>query len=358
MAKKSLGYVRLEWTCPNCGSRNPGPAKLCGRCGAPQPTDVEFHEAAENVLIEDEQEKAKAAQGPDIHCAYCGTRNPAGAETCSRCGGPLGEGQARQAGRVVGAFRAGPAPDVTCPACGAENPATALTCTQCGAALPRQRAPTPPPPKKPSKRPALHFGVIGCLGIVVLFAALMIFLSGGSREVTGHVMAVNWTRTVSVLGLVPVNREGWRADMPANAAVGSCTSRLYRTQSEPEPGAREVCGTPYMVDKGSGYAEVVQDCQYQIYRDWCAYTVQEWREVDKIVLEGSDLNPRWPGPQLAASQQLGEESELLRVVFETDGAEYTYRPKDAAEFAQFAVGSRWRLTLNRMGTVTGLSPAP
>ncbi len=39
-----------------------------------------------------------ASAGADIHCGFCGTRNPATATICSQCGADLKEGKARQAG--------------------------------------------------------------------------------------------------------------------------------------------------------------------------------------------------------------------------------------------------------------------
>ena len=32
MAKKSLGHVELQWTCPNCETVNPGLVKVCEGC--------------------------------------------------------------------------------------------------------------------------------------------------------------------------------------------------------------------------------------------------------------------------------------------------------------------------------------
>ena len=54
MTKKSLGYVELEWICPNCDTKNPGPQKTCLSCGMPQPDDVKFEQRAQETLIEDE----------------------------------------------------------------------------------------------------------------------------------------------------------------------------------------------------------------------------------------------------------------------------------------------------------------
>jgi len=112
MVKKTLGYVELEWRCPRCGSRNPGPEKTCNGCGAPQPEDVEFEQPAEEELVTEESEIERAKAGPDVHCAYCGARNPADAEICTQCGADLTEASARVSGRVVGAHRDKPAADV------------------------------------------------------------------------------------------------------------------------------------------------------------------------------------------------------------------------------------------------------
>jgi len=54
-------------------------------------------------FITDAEELQKAAAGPDIHCPYCETRNPAGSTVCKQCGGSLVEGEVRASGHVVGA---------------------------------------------------------------------------------------------------------------------------------------------------------------------------------------------------------------------------------------------------------------
>jgi len=83
MAKETVGYVRLEWVLPNCGAKNPGPQKTCSSCGAAQPTNVKFQQAAQEEIITDKEELSRAATGPDIHCPYCGARNPAGTKNCT-----------------------------------------------------------------------------------------------------------------------------------------------------------------------------------------------------------------------------------------------------------------------------------
>lgn len=54
MSKETFGYLKLEWTCPRCGSRNPGPQKTCLSCGAPQPENVAFQLPEKQELLTDE----------------------------------------------------------------------------------------------------------------------------------------------------------------------------------------------------------------------------------------------------------------------------------------------------------------
>lgn len=363
MAKKTLGYVQLEWTCPNCGTKNPGPQKICTSCGGPQPEDLQFEQAAHEELIKDEAEIARARAGPDIQCHYCGTRNPANAETCSQCGAALSEGTARASGQVLGAHRTGPPQKVTCPACGTPNEATAPRCVQCGASLIQpEPEPAPAQPAKAaapkSRRGLIGGGVLVTLLLVACAAVIaFIVLSGRTEDLNGTVQSVSWTRNIALMGLVPVEHEAWHDQIPAGAIAGTCTQRHRSTQDDPAPDAREVCGTPYTVDTGTGYGEVVQDCKYEVYEDWCAYTVDEWQIVDRLTRSGSDLNPQWPGaPVLGTNRREGEREEIYRITFDTENGTYTYSTGDASLFAQCQIGSRWLLKVNAFNAVTSIEP--
>lgn len=361
MARKSLGYVELEWTCPNCGSVNPGSVTVCQSCGAAQPADVEFHQPAEEKLIEDEEKLARAEAGPDIHCAYCGARNPATNTICRQCGADLSEGVARDSGEVLGAHRDEPAPDVACPYCGEMNPATAKRCAHCNASLAETR-PEPEPKKKPEgeslkrsrRNPMLIYGIIA---VVVIACAALAFLFLRTDEVVGEVTAVEWERTITIEGLGPVEEEGWQEEVPAEAEIVECEDRLYETQDEPAPNAREVCGTPYTVDDGSGFGEVVQDCEYEIYEPWCEYTVQEWVPVDEEIATGSDYSPYWPELQLDAEQRAGEEEEKYSCHFAASDEDYTYTTSSLENYRRCEIGSRWTLNVNALGGVVSIEPA-
>jgi predicted nucleic acid-binding Zn ribbon protein len=249
MTKKRLGYVELEWICPNCETRNPGPHKFCNGCGAPQPEDVEFEQALEEKLLTDAEEIAHAQVGPDVHCPYCGARNPADAKFCGACGGDLAGAEARESGRVVGAHRHEPAEEVLCPSCGTANPAANKTCSNCGAQLEKESPPVPEPAARAKKSLPL-LAILGGGLFCALAAAAIFFLAIKTEERTGQVSAVRWERSIPVEALAPVEREAWRDEIPSEAEVGACSQEHRSTSNEPVSNSTEVCGTPYTVDTG------------------------------------------------------------------------------------------------------------
>lgn len=355
MSRDSLGYVQLEWTCPFCNGRNPGPEKICLNCGAPQPDDVEFHQPVQEELVKDERLIAKAKAGPDIHCPYCGARNPAGSEQCAGCLGDLSEAAMRRAGHVLGAHRDRPAEPITCPFCQAENPATNRQCESCGAALDvplmAQQEETAEPAAKKSRTPLLIIGallLIGCIGLIFLFTR--------TTEAAGEVVETTWTRTITIEAFGPVSQSGWRDEIPTGASIGNCEDRYRFTQDEPAPNAERVCGTPYTIDTGTGLGEVVQDCEYEVYDPWCEYEVDDWFIFDEVVAEGSGLTASWPTLQLANDQREGERSEQYVVVFAGDGETYRYTTRDYDRFQQYQPGSRWILEVNTLGAVVRTEP--
>ncbi len=367
MAKRTVGYVDLEWTCPRCGSRNLGVDKKCASCGAAQPQDVQFGLGAPSgALIEDEAKIQQAQSGPDIHCPYCGARNAAGAQRCKICGGALEGAEARQAGQVLGALPTGAPAPVTCPACGAQNAASAMRCESCGATLPNLTAPPPPAAAKPAQ-PArrLPIGLIAVAGILLAAACLaIVLLAGGNRgggptqQAAGQVIDTNWKRTILLQALVPVRRQDWRPNIPADATLGSCNERLYRTLDEPVSGSVEVCGTPYVVDTGTGVGEVVQECQYQVFEDYCDYTALGWQAIAPLVVEGQGLNPAWSSQRLSDQQRETGRNEEYVVTFQTEDGPVRYTVPSLQRFQQFTQGSRWNLEIDSRGRVVAVEPAP
>jgi hypothetical protein len=99
---------------------------------------------------------------------------------------------------------------------------------------------------------------------------------------------------------------------------------------------------------------VVQDCQYEVYKDYCEYTAQEMQAVDQVKLQGEDLSPAWPQASLGQGQQEGQRQQEYTVVFQTEKGEIVYKPADDAEFKLFTPGSEWVLVLNGFGDVVSV----
>jgi DNA-directed RNA polymerase subunit RPC12/RpoP len=353
MARETIGYSKLEWVCPNCGGKNPGPQKTCTTCGAPQPENVQFQAPEQDVLVDNsEGEKAKA--GTDIHCPYCGTRNAAGTKICSQCGGDLTGASKRVEGQVVGAYQNAPVPEVKCPACGSANPATATRCAQCGA----QMASSAQAPTEQAKKgqPIWLFIILAVIAICLAFGCFWFFGQSSKRsDLSGTVQSASWLRSIDIEKYGPVSKQDWKDDLPVEATLGSCEWREHHTQDEPADNAEKVCGTPYKVDKGNGYAEVIQDCQYKVKKEYCDYKINAWSKSDEVKKSGSDLNPVWPAPQLSdKNTRLGSKSESYTVVFNVNNKNYEYHP-DAAGFTQFKIGSTWKITVNGFDQIVSVS---
>lgn len=359
MAKKKRGYVELYWTCPNCGGENLGSTRICPACGSPQPKDVEFHPPETQQLVTDAKKLKQAKAGADIHCAFCGARNPAGAVKCSQCGSDLREGAKRASkGRVVGAFKGGPAKPIKCPSCGAMNPGDRLKCEQCGTALPHKSKAAAK--KAESKAAAPNTRLLAIIGVGVLaICAAVYFLFIRTKSVTGVVTSAEWKRTVAIEAFGPVERGDWQDAVPDDAEGLSCSERVRYTQDEqPSSGSyNEVCGTPYSVETGSGFAEVVQDCEYEVLDNYCSYTVNAWAEVDSVSLDGTGLAAVWPEPNLAGDQRLGAQEEDYVCVFDADGKRLEYSTQSYAEYQQCEPGTTWVLNVNGLGAVQSIAPA-
>ncbi|MBK6645008.1 MAG: zinc ribbon domain-containing protein [Anaerolineales bacterium] len=353
MQRKTKGVVQLEWVCPNCDGRNPGPAKTCANCGAPQPENIQFQRAADEKLITDEKVVQSAKAGADIHCGFCGTRNPATAATCSQCGGDLKEGKSRQAGQVMQAAPQTPKV-ITCANCGTENPGSAKTCSTCGAPIKAPAtatvAPSAPaaaqaggmPASKPKAKPFnwLIAGGIGGFFLLCCVAILFMFVFP-SRSVDGTVSSVYWKTSVPVQEVRAVDYNNERGSPPSDAYNVSC-----RTESE------EVCEQK-TVDQGNGYAEVVEECHTET-EQYCSYTVDEWTTIQTYDLEGYDSYPQYAEPSVFSGQRIGDSTQSFQVTFSTSDGEINYSPDSAAEFQQFQPGSSWTLKLNALGGVVGV----
>jgi ribosomal protein L40E len=348
-SRRTLGYIQNEWTCPNCNTRNKGSAKTCENCGAPQPENVQFELPSEQKFVTDEASINAAKAGADIHCPFCGTRNPATAKTCSQCGGDLLEGKARASGRLM---QAPPAQlrRIKCDNCGTDNPSSNAVCSKCGSPLPKVPAPALAPqgiagagkltaPKKTNW--VFVGGVLAAVAICCIAIAALFF---PSKSVQATVVDVHWQTFVPVQEIRAVDHNNETGSPPSDAYDVSCRDESH-----------DVCEQK-TIDKGNGYSEVVEECHTET-QQYCSYTVDEWTTIQTYTLEGNNFQPIYDDPSISSGQRLGQESEELTVTFSTqNGDPKTYSPDTVSEFQQFAVGTTWTLKMNALGGVVSVEP--
>lgn len=331
MTRKTLGFIPLIWQCAFCNTQNPGPIKSCTSCGAPQPEDVEFLQVDEEQFnfIKDEALIRMAKAGPDIHCPFCGTRNRATDDVCKQCGGELSwGGKQRETGQRVRTIAEAQAP---------QPPTTQETV-----------------PKKKRKTPLIAI-IIGLAAIVGCIVMLVMFLR--TDDVTATVNDVQWERTIAIEAYTTVTDSAWWDEVPEDAEVTTCSMTYRYTSEEPQPNATEVCGEPYVEDTGTGIGEVVQDCSYEVYDDYCEYTKMAWVEVDSVTESGRDLSPAWPTLRLETDQREGERNEAYVINFRDGGDTYRFTTTNAQLFTRADVGSSWTLQINQFGGVQSIEPA-
>lgn len=340
MARKTIGFVPLIWECPYCETQNPGPIKTCTSCGAPQPDEVEFLQVDEDKFnfIKDEALIRMAMAGPDIHCPYCGTRNPADAELCSNCGGEI-----NVRGKVV-----------------RETGNEVKTVTEYKHESQSAPVPTPAAPLSPStrKKPKPLATILLALGGLAIIAGCLIFLIMllKTDSIEGTVTGVRWERSIAIEAFTNVTKDAWRDEIPNDAEIITCSQRYRYTSEFPEANATEVCSEAVVEDTGTGIGEVVQECVYEVYNDYCEFTVMDWVMLTTLSETGTGLDPYWPEPNLSSDQRMGATTEDYTIVFTGDGERYTYTTSDAETFMMAQGGSEWELTVNQLGAVQSIEP--
>ncbi len=356
MAQKKKGYVELFWECPNCRGENLGSDSICGNCGRPQPDDVDFYQGSHQEIIKDEAKLKRAKAGADIHCGYCDTRNAGDAKQCKQCGAKLSQGaQRKSTGRVVGSFTAGKGSLIECPNCGSPNAYVNRQCHNCGTPLSHKQKSQ----KEKVKKAAPKQNLLIYIGLGILFVcAATYFIFIRTSDVIGTVTAVGGERSAVIEEYSAVEKDDWIDQIPSDAEIISCREEVRSVQSEEPFGERydEICGTPFTVETGAGFAEVVQDCEYHVYDQACSYSAFDWVILRTEAVDGSDFARSWPSSALDSNQRYGDQSESYVCYFEADGEPYSYSVDSQNEFIKCSIGSSFTLSINALGAITSIQP--
>ncbi len=383
MAQKIIGYREMTWTCPNCGTKNPGSARNCQSCGAAMGETTKFDSQNSAKVITDKKVVESAKKGPDIICAYCGNRNPAGTKDCTRCGASLSEGHNRQAGEQH-TYEKPSENDkpIICPACGTENPSDSIKCKSCGSELSVAAPDTNTVSQDPAGtggtkgRSGCGKGCVFMLLIAVVFGIFYLFSGGLFRGtstqneailpfdeesyaisdtvVNAVVIEQSWKSSVRIVGNMPTSASGWKRDMPSDATNVSCEDKVKETYNDAVDGAVEVCGDIYTVDLGNGYEALAQDCVYQVYEPYCKWTV--YTQSDAGVRTASGNGPTVEAPYVEPEYTSAESVTVTYYVALRDenGREYDFSPTSYTDYKSYNVGDEYTLELNSRGSVVSM----
>ena len=384
MAQKVVGYREMVWTCPNCGAKNPGSSRVCRSCGAAMGEEVKFEQQSTGGMITDEKIIEKAKQGPDIYCAYCGNRNPAGSTVCARCGADLSEGKEREHGTEHSAHweehETETEAPLICPTCGSVNPAGSLTCATCGAPLDssvqKEEIPSGPQNTDNGQKKGCSKGCITIIIILVLFGMLSgLFMNScgmlgnlgnigtdgptvyytpePNRVLNAAVAAQSWQTSVQVIGPIETKGNSWEDQVPSDAKNVRCTDKKRYTSDEEVANSVEVCGTPYAIDLGNGFEQLVQDCVYDVYEPYCEYTVTKTGVIENRKASGSGPNPElaYVEPGYSTGTQSVSYSVVLR---DENGREYQLNPQTLSEYRSYSVGSQYQIEVTAAGRIVNM----
>lgn len=335
MARKVLGYIELVWTCDSCGTRNPGAIKSCTSCGAPQPINVQFERVDPETFnfIKDEALIRMAKSGPDKHCPYCGTRNLADAKTCVNCGGDLTVGATSRPTGILNAEAPTPVPEPVVPG----------------------NSTTTPTGRNPISKGVIVIAVIVLLALCI-FGAMYFMRMNQTDQLDATVSRTFWQRQVALEAYQVVQASDWQANIPFNVQAYDCQLRYRYNSDNPTQNSEEVCGTPYTIDTGTGVGEVVQDCYYKVYENYCSYDTMQWVVVNTLAESGYGTNAFWPTTNLGTDQRLGNASERYTITFLANSDSYEYTTTDYNLYQLAQPGSDWEIEVNGFGNVTSANP--
>jgi len=193
----------------------------------------------------------------------------------------------------------------------------------------------------------------------VVLAGLVFLIINLTRtdQVTAVISAVSWQRSQVIEEYQRVERKSWEDAVPFNATLVSCELQYRYDSDTPRPIATEVCGEPYTIDTGTGLGQVVQDCVYRVYENYCTYTTMDWLPVETLVTTGEDLRPYWPTFELANEQRQGNSTERYVITFSAAGDSFTYSTTDESLYLQAQPDSTWLLEINQFNNVVSAAPA-
>jgi hypothetical protein len=335
----------MLWDCKFCGTQKllGKTHRFCPNCGAAQDDEARYFPSdAEKIAVEDH-----VFHGADLICPSCDTLNSANSQFCQQCGTPLeGAPKAQLLGddQVIAdgqSFQTTGARSIEQERYAQKMDAAGLQAD--GTAKPK------------GGNNLVKFGIIGVVGLVVVFVALAVFWK---RDTTALVTGHTWTREIDVESYAPRSENAWCDMMPVDAYS---VSRRNEVRSHRQIPDGEECSTR-RTDNGDGTFSERRECRTKyrdepVYDSMCYYTVNRWGFERVVKASGDSVSdqPYWPDTNISRTGTcIGCEREGSRnadyvVHFRADSSDYTCE-LDESRWASIAIESQWTF---QVGVISG-----
>lgn len=356
--------VENEWTCPSCGTVNKGRRKDCSACGAPKEDSVQDRlpaDYSQAAAITDSERLMAAQAGPDWTCLHCDGKNPVTEAACVNCG----------ASRTI------PPPPIP------DGPRSERVTE---GILDRVR-PVPPSSGGPGReRTGPPWWALPAIMTACALAAIFAVWLFGPREVAAKVVTRYWRYEADLRQRTLAHDEGW--GLPAGSFNSACETRVrgYRDCNPRRCNPHQVsyscrphscncttspvrcrdngngtstcsggdrsCSTCYDTCYRTEYDTCYDKCP--VHDQWCRYDRWVWPVVKQGETGGRTDEVRWPDLAAVGDEQRLDRRESYAVTFAADGEQWSIKPAGLEEFRRYQAGARWRLRVNRAGSVEPL----
>lgn len=383
---KKQRFLIEQWDCDDCGTKKVPAwvhvlrendmedlAKVthCPGCGNPKEAHEKFYggwthdskgkitnATQDDIVRAGGRDKANtAAKSDEHHCGFCGTIVDVDSHKCKSCGAGdiahLADTSMKGVGEAPHAPRAKP-PDSHSSGSGRKT------------SIEDEKAAK----KATSEVVSSKKGAIVAGTAVVAAAGAGGYYLLKSTDVEAKVTSMSWEHTITLERNTVVAKSGWKSNIPSRAAsVSECSKKFSHTEDVE-------CGTEnysYTIKgsctHGSSNGITVETCTEDtvangtrpkycpkdVERDWCNYTVYEWKHVTSRSTSGSGPNgaAALPWPNLTANGSneriLRKATYTVRFQFDAFGKPETniISPSSENEFEHWHVGDRATGTYSR-----------
>lgn len=398
--------IEMLWDCPIGHKRQLGRNTKCTECGRPKTEEDEYYmpdEGAYAPEVTDKEMLADALAGPNWTCKFCGCHERRNDDECANCGVPQKDGDSevweRDQKQRFDAINPPPMEDSPPPSeysvpvrpkrqwrrlgkyIGGALGTTLLCGTIVYACVPHPEKARVQSVSWSRTIDVARESVVREQGFSPSGDAFNVANEGMKYHHTDHRIVghhTEWTteRYQSGQDCTPIPRvcrdiPKTCTTTPRTCRKSNCRSNKngYATCDESCSGGNTVCSGGGQSCSGGGQSctprystrqvpHTVNDYQdFPIFAPYYSWDAWRWSRNRTAAASGTDLEVKWPDPQLSLHEREAGRSESFRVVFSgKEGKAREWTPKDEGDFRRFAIDSKWTLEVDRLGVIHSVNP--